>query len=360
MRSAWRRGASNAMGSSTFAPGRSACGRDCARPGSEAVLIGCRDRSLPSSDSAPSSPRPSGSVRCPSRLATPAELPVESPNGSACADSCDCGRIPADACARGHRPARGPGTRPRSSTPRHIVVDDICAPEVMCDRDVRVRQPGRLRHRRGRIRPAGRAFHAFGRDPRMPTDAEPWPRRDPGPRRRSDPGGTGRRADFGYASSRDARHCPAIDPRRRSAAARRRSADLRDGPARASSPLGDPGGAPGHLGRDDDRRRPSCPGARVPGAAPDGARGDGRCCRSPGARHGPRSMGDRADRHPVRSGQQRRRRVRGRPAPGPRRRVGDRGRRRRRGAPARRIGRPQLGSDRPRHRDRQGPAAGRP
>ena len=56
----------------------------------------------------------------------------------------------------------------------HIVVDDICAPEVLCDRmypfDSMVVFITAGADTTGWI-----AFHAFGRDARMPTDAEPWP-----------------------------------------------------------------------------------------------------------------------------------------------------------------------------------------
>ena len=135
----------------------------------------------------------------------------------------------------------------------------------------------------------------------------------------------------------DARHSPALDPGRRPAVARRRSIDLRDGPARAPPALGDPGGAPGHLGRDDDRRRPPRPGARLPRAQADGTRRDRGGRRGEGARDGPRSLGERPDRHPVRPGQQRRRRVRGRSPPRARGRDRDRCDRGRRRSPARRI-----------------------
>ena len=45
----------------------------------------------------------------------------------------DCGRIPADACARAIALARV-GNEAALIDTTHVVVDDICAPDVMCDR----------------------------------------------------------------------------------------------------------------------------------------------------------------------------------------------------------------------------------
>ena len=85
----------------------------------------------------------------------------------------DCGRIAPAACERAIELARVGNEADLVGTTL-IVVDDICAPEVMCDRRfpfdsmvVFVTAGGNAT--------GWYAFHAFGRDASMPTDAEPWP-----------------------------------------------------------------------------------------------------------------------------------------------------------------------------------------
>ena len=113
-----------------------------------------------------------------------------------------------------------------------------------------------------------------------------------------------------------------VEPR--SGPAGRRSGDLRARPARPAPALGGAGRAAGDLRRGDDRRRPAGPGARRARGTAHGARRDRGRGGGPGARGRPRPVGERPDRRPVRPGQQRRRRLRGRSAARARRGVGDR------------------------------------
>ena len=129
----------------------------------------------------------------------PAEAPVgvaEPGNGPA--GFVDCGRIPADACAESIALARA-GNEAALIDTTHIVVDDICAPEVECDRQYRFDSLV-VFVTAGADFTGWRAFHAFGLDARMPTDAEPWPDEI----RPTSSIASGRRwpvPDFGYASS---------------------------------------------------------------------------------------------------------------------------------------------------------------
>ena len=204
----------------------------------------------------------------------------------------------------GHQPlAARPHPRPPARRPGRVAGSRLDGPIGEHDRRAR-------RGRRRRRWPAT-ASSSSTRPPAR-RRARGWPRAD-GAR----PGGTDRVPLRGHAADlrRPSRRTPSSAP-----AAGRRSDALRARPARPAHALGGPGGAAADRGRGDDRRRP--PGAdagRDRGTA-DGARRHRRRGRGPGPGRRHRALGDRADRHPVRPGQQRRRRLRrGAPA-GPQRR----------------------------------------
>ena len=123
----------------------------------------------------PSAPAASAAVAPPPPAAVPVD-PAAAGNAPP-PEFVDCGRSAPDACAQAIALARAGNEAVLRGT-THIVVDDICAPEILCDRmypfDSMVVFITAGADTTGWI-----AFHAFGRDARMPTDAEPWPEEIP-------------------------------------------------------------------------------------------------------------------------------------------------------------------------------------
>ena len=198
----------------------------------------------------------------------------------------------------------------------------------------RARRPDR-RPRPGRGRPGARRARPGRRRPNSTRPTEPTVPAAPGSRH--DPAG---RLRF----PGDARDRPTHLLRCRRAAACGRSGDLHDGPPRPARSMGRPGRHAGHLGRGDGRCGRARAGVRVPAGSPHGARRDGGRGRGSRPRRGPRPVGERSHRHPVRPRQQRRRRLRRRPAPGPRRCARHRRGRRHGHAAERRCRRPGTGT----------------
>ena len=208
-------------------------------------------------------------------------------------------RVPAVA-VHGHDPlAARSDPRPAARRARHAWVE-IDGPSASTSRDAASTDG-----------PRGRSSTGSG----MRTRVRAAPRRAPAAFRTAD-------APVGYASR--AMPITVGATRRVTTPARRRSRDLRDGPAR-TSPRWAPRAALPAISAETmtgaDRRAQAL---GIPEERAHGARRDGRRRRRPGARHGPRSVGDRPDRHPVRPRQQRRRRLRGRAPPGACRRPGHR------------------------------------
>jgi hypothetical protein len=127
--------------------------------------------SVASASVAPSPPEPLPTLAAPSSI-PPAAL--ESPSITEIAPGviADCGRIGLAACEQAIALARAGNEADLVGTTL-IVVDDICAPEVMCDRffpfDSIV-----VFVTAGGDTTGWYAFHVVGHDARVPTQAERW------------------------------------------------------------------------------------------------------------------------------------------------------------------------------------------